>query len=435
MTLIINVDQRLKIDEEIFLTLVGALNTQIISSERFIVKNSDEIPIIGQEYALTYIFNLDGDVPDFFEQQDLRLVLTINNFSFEKETRRNNYLLNNDSGDYIYDLVTYIKVETGTYYVYDATSKTYKKDNEKGTFVKGADGKYYRVQNFYMRYPHNEEYIKSEISMNIQLSEVKTGKIITNRNTTIKSEEQLSKYAYDNISKKVVKISYPSNKIISKISSSANSSFSYLADLLMKLYPIQGRVIGNIKDRVYINVGKNEGVKNGLVFKIEEGKNFAYIEITEVDEFAAEAVITKMNYDMNFKMNQIANEYFGFYKPLPFNLGVSLGNEFLLNAGFRSTDIYSKTKSYFGFSLKIMEDLDLSNFEISLLDEFKLRSLDTAFSVYSNKIMNILIRSGTNFEDIYLGGQINLLNNFALYTDYFIIDQKIKIGTLIKIFE
>lgn len=419
MTLIITLEKTSNVTEDVINNVISSIKSVITESNRFIVLNEEEYEFLELEYSLIYIFNVEGVIPDLFIDKDLELRISLSNLSYNRYSNRKNYILNNDFGEFILTDLGYERVEIGKYYSYDKVEDAYYEDIEKGNYVKTLFGEYYRISNFYSYYPHYENFLRLNLDIKTNLYDLINKKNIYTDNYTISVSEKLNEYFYDKEMKNFERINFPEKNIYFTFQRASENRAKNLSNALNQIFPIYSSVININKDRIYLSSGKEDGVKNNYIFKINED---IYVKVKHTYDFYSEAEIVRKRYDSKININDLAKEYFGFYNYIPANLGLSYGNEFNVILNYRNTDIYGKTKYLLGVTINPLENNIF-------------RSLDTGFSIYSNKYMNSLIKFGTNFESFYTGIQLNVLNNIAFYTDYFIVDNDIRFGIILKIFD
>ncbi|BBE30329.1 hypothetical protein OSSY52_04700 [Tepiditoga spiralis] len=384
------------IPKDLFNSVINDIRAFVTSSNRFIVLGEVNKKEISTELILSSIFNNDKD-NNLIKSSDLNLSIKVFNYSLSNQETSFNYILNNNSGNFINKNGVYIKVIVGNYYKYDVKTNSYIQD-EYGKYVKATNEKFYVASNFYSFFPHKVKKTKLSYDISVTLTNTNDNKILYSK--TIKNAKTITteNYGYSSLYKSFFKKQNP------KIAVYNNNEVGYaISNSLKYIFPIKANVIDIDKTNVYLSVGEDEGILKGYIFKAENNGKKAYLKVENVNANTSETKIINIDYGMNFKYNMPVKEAFSLPFISPFIFQLSYEFEPTFGIGLRNYDIYGTTTAYC-----------IANFNF----KFNIKQIECGFSLYKNKNLNFYLRSGINSLNIFGGIELDILNHFGLFIDY-----------------
>lgn len=127
----------------------------IIESGKFKLYLQDELEKLYKELRLQDLLSNKNLILKESKQPIINFDVVIKNLQIKEEKIKKDYIVNNESGDYIRVGEKYIKVQKGIYYSYDVNTSRYIPSKE-GYYIKGYDGNFYTFNNFYTKFSHEE---------------------------------------------------------------------------------------------------------------------------------------------------------------------------------------------------------------------------------------------------------------------------------------
>lgn len=395
-TIKIHVEKDSQIPTELFMSVIDDIKSSITSSQRFIVLD-DQNPAAGEEYVLSYLFNLGTTTDSVISESNLNLYIKISEYSSEKSASSESYIQNNDSGIYIKQGFSYIEVQKGKLYSYDTEKRRFSEDPEGG-YVKTVFGDYVTASSFYSYYPHEIKSVRYSFAILLSLED-ETGKTLYSKKFNINQTLNLTNYSYNSYSNKIEKQEIPETSVFKYLITGSGYS---MVETVKSLFKIKTNLIDFSGNRVFFSSGENEGVKKGYLFLIKNGDYKSYAEIKNVNPDTSEGEIINSDYGMTYFKNMPSTESLSLPFRSPVGISGLIGNKILIDFYIRTTDIYGETTGTAGLR---------ANYKF---DDF---SIFSGISVFRNKTLNIFLKGGV-WKDFYYGGiEIRLFRYFGAYAD------------------
>ncbi|ANE40754.1 hypothetical protein JM64_00990 [Fervidobacterium ngatamarikiense] len=248
-----------KITKSVFLS-------ELLDTNKFTVTLRDNIVQLFSEMNLQDLLSTQNIILSKREypKGSLNVLIYLNNLSVRKESVE--YVRNSISGEYIYANGKYIRVIQGARFRFDG--KNYIQD-ENGMYVKGTDGNYYIPLDFYSKVPHENTYYVLECYISYVLS--LEGSDVKKDAFTVSVAVPLVLHEYDPYNNRLLRIEYPSSKILNQFAKNVSLE---LASRLIGLRKLYGFVDSVKFPRALIDIGSIDGVKPGLYFGVYDGDNY-----------------------------------------------------------------------------------------------------------------------------------------------------------------
>ncbi len=259
-------------DEAIMKIAQGIIFSEVLDTNKFKITLKEALKTLAEELRLQDLLSTENVVLSKEEKIEgkLEIVLSIKDAGYKKKYEE--YIINNISGDYIYYSGKYVSVIPGERYKYDYEKKTYIR-SEEGSYVKGTNGEFYPYfGNFYSREPHEEidYYISYSVSLKLTYRFFEESYDISD-NFVDNAMASVVKYSYDPYNKRLIRNESPVSEVYEVLSSHISSA---IYQRIMSSRKLKGEV-ENVKfPRVIVNIGSLDGVKNGMILGVNDGKNY-----------------------------------------------------------------------------------------------------------------------------------------------------------------
>lgn len=306
----------------------------IIESGKFKLYLQEELEKLYKELRLQDLLSNKNLILKESKQPIINFDVVIKNLQIKEEKIKKDYIVNNESGDYIRVGEKYIKVQKGIYYSYDANTSRYIPSKE-GYYIKGYDGKFYTFNDFYTKFSH--EKIVYKVS----------GKVYYNlfgyANGSFSFSKEIKKrwYKWDETILKALKKENSQIEILKYIASVIKSN---ILENIKNAYKLEGLIYDLKKDRVILNIGKKDGVLPGTVFTITENKGQIVIRNVENNYSEAEFYYLKKHSKIEIG-DQVVEDSKKIF--IPVSLGIYYtSNGLKLSLGLRQRDVYNDKKAF-----------------------------------------------------------------------------------------
>lgn len=306
----------------------------IIESGKFKLYLQEELEKLYKELRLQDLLSNKNLILKESKQPIINFDVVIKNLQIKEEKIKKDYIVNNESGDYIRVGEKYIKVQKGIYYSYDANTSRYIPSKE-GYYIKGYDGKFYTFNDFYTKFSH--EKIVYKVS----------GKVYYNlfgyANGSFSFSKEIKKrwYKWDETILKALKKENSQIEILKYIASVIKSN---ILENIKNAYKLEGLIYDLKKDRVILNIGKKDGVLPGTVFTITENKGQIVIRNVENNYSEAEFYYLKKHSKIEIG-DQVVEDSKKIF--IPISLGIYYtSNGLKISLGLRQRDVYNDKKAF-----------------------------------------------------------------------------------------
>lgn len=306
----------------------------IIESGKFKLYLQDELEKLYKELRLQDLLSNKNLILKESKQPIINFDVVIKNLQIKEEKIKKDYIVNNESGDYIRVGEKYIKVQKGIYYSYDVNTSRYIPSKE-GYYIKGYDGNFYTFNNFYTKFSHEEIVYKV------------SGKVYYNlfgyANGSFSFSKEIKKrwYKWDETILKALKKENSQIEILKYIASVIKSN---ILENIKNAYKLEGIIYDLKKDRVILNIGKKDGVLPGTVFTIAENKGQIVIRNVENNYSEAEFYYLKKHSKIEIG-DQVVEESKKIF--IPISLGIYYtSNGLKISFGLRQRDVYNDKKAF-----------------------------------------------------------------------------------------
>lgn len=349
----------------------------IIESGKFKLYLQEELEKLYKELRLQDLLSNKNLILKESKQPIINFDVVIKNLQIKEEKIKKDYIVNNESGDYIRVGEKYIKVQKGIYYSYDANTSRYIPSKE-GYYIKGYDGKFYTFNDFYTKFSH--EKIVYKVS----------GKVYYNlfgyANGSFSFSKEIKKrwYKWDETILKALKKENSQIEILKYIASVIKSN---ILENIKNAYKLEGLIYDLKKDRVILNIGKKDGVLPGTVFTITENKGQIVIRNVENNYSEAEFYYLKKHSKIEIG-DQVVEDSKKIF--IPVSLGIYYtSNGLKLSLGLRQRDVYNDKKAF----LVVDYLTNTQNYIITLgYNIFDFYELKTYLSLSSNYSIGGMIK-------------------------------------------
>ncbi|MGQ9856054.1 MAG: hypothetical protein ACUVQF_04905 [Fervidobacterium sp.] len=392
----------------------GIALSEVLDTNKFKITLKEALKTLAEELRLQDLLSTENVVLSKEEKIEgkLAIELSIRDAGYKK--RYEEYVTNNISGDYIYYSGKYIRVILGERYKYDYEKKTYVR-SEEGSYVKGTDGEFYSYfGNFYSRAPHEEidYYISYSVSLRLSYRFFEENFDISD-NFVDNAVISVVEYTYDPYNNKLMREESPVDKIYEVLSSHISN---VIYQRIMNSRKLKGEV-ENVKfPRVIVNIGSQDGVKNGMILGVNDGKNYiAELIVTRAGGDYSECEITYLR-----KGSQILTGMSVFEKY----------SDFVLPFGFSMFYIYNSSGEHFAEFSLLGKSLNIHRETVATFD------LGMRYSFVEERFKNLVFSFSKNllFEPVKLKLLSSIIFDYDLEDETFQPVSRIGLETQIGIF-
>ncbi|HQI78746.1 MAG TPA: hypothetical protein PK845_04560 [Petrotogaceae bacterium] len=382
--------------------ILNDIKSSVISSERFLISNEEEIQEIAFEKKVESFFTSSDSIMSGVKDSDYIVAVKIFDYYSSSKVERGSYMRDDLSGDYVFYDNAFIPVFKGYFYSYDAFAGRYIVD-KNGDFVAGKNGGYYPAGNgFYISSRYEDVFTDSGVSVQYILISAQDGKKIFEDTFSGRFSDYTVKYSYDSQTGKFFIKQVPESAVWTAISSGyGDHVYSRLRDDFM----IKAKIIDFSKDMVYIDAGANEGIKKGYLFISQDASGKMIMKVENVNPQTAEGKILYMERGKELKISETVSEIKNFYDAWILGISFFAGTELGASLEFKNYDVYNEVTSCSGIDF--------------ILNQSKVQVSGVSFglSVFKNEQINLLLRTGVYNADPFIGAHAKYLF-FGILGDY-----------------
>lgn len=374
--------------------ILNDIKSSVISSERFLISNEEEIQEIAFEKKVESFFTSSDSIMSSIKDSDYIIAVKIFDYYSNNKIERGSYMRDDLSGDYVFYSNAFIPVFKGYFYSYDAFTGRYVVD-KNGDFVAGKNGGYYPGGNgFYVSSKYEDVFTESGVSVQYILINAQDGKKIFEDTFSGRFSGYTVKYTYDSQTGKTFIKQVPESSVWTAVSSGYGEHvYSRLRDDFM----IKARIMDFSDDTVYIDAGANEGIKKGYLFISQDTLGKMVMKVENVNPQTAEGKILYIKRSKELKISETVSEIKDFHDAWILGAGLFAGTELGASLEFKNYDIYNEVTSCSGIDFVLNQN------------KVQVSGVSFGFSVYKNEQINVFLRTGVYNTAPFIGAQAKYL--------------------------